>query len=227
MHNVYFKGKSTDEFGLITKDIGRRNKSKEQIERIPIPYRSGDLVIHSGSYESYSRQMVFTVMDNHLLPEIFEWLDGYGELRTDIDEGGFFLASVDEEVEQSPNGPALNDLSISFLVEPFFYLNSGKRVIELKTPKTLLNAGTTESDPIITIYGSGDIKLNVNSQFVSLKGVENSITMDSKNKMCYRDTLNMGKKMIGKYIRFNKGTNAISWTGNVTKVEIIPRWCER
>lgn len=227
MHNVYFKDKSTHDFKLVTKEIGRRKKAKEQVERFPVPYRNGDLIIHSNRYESYNRQMEFTSLEPLEIASILEWLDGYGKLKTDMDEGGFFLASVIDEVEQFSNGPMLNDLKVDFSVDPFFYLDSGDYMIPITAPTTLLNLGTIESEPLITIYGSGDVRLNVNSQFVSLQGIEQSLTMDTRNKVCYRDTLNMGKKMTGEYIRMDKGKNSISWTGNVTKIEILPRWCER
>lgn len=227
LHNVHFKDKSTDDFKLVTKSIGRRKKSKEQIERFPVPFRNGDLIIHSRRYESYEREMEFTSMEPLELSSIYEWLDGYGKLRTDMDEGGFFLASVVDEVDRYPNGPVLNDLKVKFSVDPFFYLDSGDYLITISEPTTLINLGTMESEPLITIYGSGDVRLNVNSQFIDLQGIEQSLTMDSKNKVCYRDTLNMGKKMTGEYIRMDKGSNTISWTGNVTKIEIKPRWCEQ
>lgn len=227
IYDVYFKDKSTHDFDLFTKDIGRRQKAEEKIERIPVPLSSGDLVVHTGEYESYIRQMVFTSKNPHELSEIYEWLDGYGVLKTDQDEGGFFFASVIGEVVQNPNGPDMNDLIVDFLVEPFFYLNSGSRTFELVKETTLINMGSLESRPLIKIYGNGDIKLEVNSQAIQLNGVEESITMDSKLKMCYRDTLNMGRKMIGKYIKFEKGSNTIRWTGNVDKIEVIPRWCDK
>lgn len=227
VYDVFFKSKSTHDFELVTKDIGRRKKAEEKIERTPIPMRSGDLVIHTGEYESYERQMTFTSLKDHELSDIYEWLDGYGKLRTAQDEGGFFYASVSGDIERTSNGPFMNDLTVDFLVEPFFYLDGGERVFNLTETTTLVNLGSLRSEPLIKVYGSGDITLGVNSQIIKLKDVEESITMDAKKVMCYRENLNMGKKMSGKYIKFDKGKNNISWTGNVTKVEVIPRWCDK
>lgn len=227
MLDVYFKGKTSDEFDLVVNDIGRRKKAEEKVERTPIPMSSGDLVTHTGEYESYERQMIFVSRDNQQLSDIYEWLDGYGILRTGHDEGGFFYASVIGGVDRTPIGPLLNELIVTFLVEPFFYLDSGATTFELTEPSTLHNLGSLESQPFVKVYGDGDIQLEVNSQVVQLKDVQESITMDTKLKMCYRDTLNMGRKMIGQYIEFEKGSNVIRWSGNVDKVEIIPRWCDK
>lgn len=227
VYDVYFKSNSTQDFDLLTKDIGRRQKAEEKVIRTPIPFRSGDLVEHTGEYESYFRQMTFTSENIEKLSDIYAWLDGYGILRTDQDEGGFFYASVIGDVTRVPEGPFMNNLTVDFLVEPFFYLDSGEQVFKLTESSILHNLGALESQPLITVYGSGDIKLEVNSQTIQLRDVQESITMDSKLKMCYRDTLNMGRKMIGDYIQFEKGDNVIRWTGNVEKVEVVPRWCDR
>ena len=128
------------------------------------------------------------------------------------------------------NGKYLRDIdtfSVEFSVEPFFYLDSGEIMITGTTAFSLINPGNIYSQPLITVYGSGDITLNINSQFVQLTGVETSITMDSKLALCYRDTLNMGAKMTGEYILMDTGTNNIEWTGSVTKIEITPRWREK
>lgn len=227
MHNVYFKNISSDEFGLVTKDIGRRKRANEQIDRYSVPYRNGELVVHSGKYDSYIRPMLFTVTDPSALPYIYDWLDGYGELRTDKDDGGFFLASVVGEIDHTADGPVLNELAIEFLVEPFFYLNGGDQPIELNAPADVYNKGTLASEPVITVYGAGDVDLTVNSQSVLLEGIVDVITMDTKNKLCYKNDENLGKQMKGQYIQLDKGVNTISWNGDVTKIEIIPRWCER
>ena len=227
MYNIYFNNKSTTDFYLITKDIGRRKRANEQIDQYPVPYRNGDLIIHSNKYNSYTRPMLFTATEPLALPAIYEWLDGSGELRTDLDKGGFFLTSVIGEIDQQPDGPILNELAVEFLVEPFFYLDSGTQKVELTGTTTLINRGTIESEPLITIYGSGDVDFNVNSQIVTVLGIVESITMDTKNLVCYRGNENEGRKMNGEYIRLDKGANAISWTGNITKIEIVPRWCER
>ena len=227
MHNVYFKDESTHNFPLVAKDIGRRKRANEQVDRYTVPYRNGELVIHSGKYDSYERPMLFTLTNLETLSDIYEWLEGYGELRTDMDEGGYFNASVLGEINLTPDGPVLNELAVNFLVEPFFYLDSGNELIELTGLTELQNEGNVESEPVITVYGVGDVDLTVNSQSVLLRGIEESITMDTKLSMCYKSNTNQGRKMKGDYIRLEKGNNTISWNGNVTKVEIIPRWCER
>jgi len=227
MYNVFFKDKSTHDFPLLVTDVGRRQKAAEQIERFEVPYRNGALTIRSDRYESYPREMRMVCTDKDAIGGINEWLDGHGILRTDLDNGGFFVADVVSGLEYENYLRDIDTFGVEFLIEPFFYLDSGEIMITSTAAFSLINPGNIYSQPLITVYGSGYITLNINSQFVQLTGVETSITMDSKLALCYRDTLNMGAKMTGEYILMDTGTNNIEWTGSVTKIEITPRWREK
>ena len=227
MYNVFFKDKSTHDFPLLVTDVGRRQKAAEQIEQFEVPYRNGALTIRSDRYDSYPREMRMVCTDKDAIGGINEWLDGHGVLRTDLDKDGFFIADVVSGLEYENYLRDIDAFSVEFLIEPFFYLDSGEIMITGTTAFSLINPGNIYSQPLITVYGSGDITLNINSKFVQLTGVETSITMDSKLALCYRDTLNMGAKMTGEYILMDTGTNNIEWTGSVTKIEITPRWREK
>jgi phage-related protein len=61
-----------------------------------------------------------------------------------------------------------------------------------------------------------------------LKNVENEIEVDSEIMNCYKSisgvVTNQNNKMYSEFPIIEEGLNNISWTGNVTRVEIIPRW---
>jgi phage-related protein len=40
------------------------------------------------------------------------------------------------------------------------------------------------------------------------------------------DTLQNNKMLVGAFPKLAAGDNNISWAGNVTKIEIVPRWCK-
>lgn len=226
MYNVFFKDKSTYDFPLVTNDIGRRQRAEEEVDRIEIPNRNGPLLVHTGKYNGYERAMKFTLTDYDYLGKVLAWLKGRGYLRTELDPGGYFRASILSDVSVDAASPKLNELSFSFYIDPFFYLDDGVAMRTFLAPGTIINPGTHYAEPIITVFGSGNITLNINSDFVALTNIVDQVTMDSELKVCYRDTLNMGKQMVGEYLTLREGANHISWEGNVTKIEITPRWRE-
>ena len=59
---------------------------------------------------------------------------------------------------------------------------------------------------------------------VELDGITDSITLDTPLIEVYKDTTSMNSCMNGDFPTLLPGQNAISWTGNVTKVVIQPNW---
>ena len=89
---------------------------------------------------------------------------------------------------------------------------------------TITNPGSVYSEPVITVYGSGDITLMVGTDIVELEGISGSITLDSQIHEAYSGTTGMNSAMSGEFPILKPGMNAISWTGNVTKIEVKPNW---
>ena len=86
------------------------------------------------------------------------------------------------------------------------------------------NPGSVYSEPVITVYGSGEITLMVGMVIVELDGITDSITLDAPLMEAYKDTTGMNGCMSGDFPTLLPGQNAISWTGNVTKVVVQPNW---
>lgn len=100
---------------------------------------------------------------------------------------------------------------------------------------SVINRGNTVSKPAITLYGSGTINLSLNGSqiFVINLGDMENITIDSAQMNAYQgesvqNGMLMNRYVIGDYnnLVMNIGTNTISWTGNVTGIEVedFTRW---
>lgn len=95
---------------------------------------------------------------------------------------------------------------------------------------SLVNRGNYVAKPIITIYGSGTINLSLNgAQIFEIDlGDAEYITIDSAGMNAYQGDILMNRSVVGDYddFVFNIGTNEVSWTGNVTSVEVenFTRW---
>lgn len=238
---VWFKDKNNEDFNLVVVDAGRRQRAEEQIDTYEIPYRNDELIIHSGKYKPYTREMEFALLDHDnnyfeydhypyyqlMQGKINEWLSGRGKLRIIPDNNvnnGYFNASVTGGLKYEKFSTQLDSFKVSFKVDPFYYIGSGDNIIT--NPATLYNQFTIYSEPLIKIYGNGDITFNINSQFVHFTGIEESITVDSELQVCYRGTLNQGSKMVGEFPVLEIGKNEFSWTGEVSKLEVTPKWRE-
>ena len=56
------------------------------------------------------------------------------------------------------------------------------------------------------------------------EGITGSITLDSELQESYTGTTSMNSAMSGEFPILKPGMNAISWSGEVTKVEVKPNW---
>ena len=115
--------------------------------------------------------------------------------------------------------------TVTFSCTGLKYMSSGLDLLELATTGIKINnSGDYESKPLLKIFGSGNITISIGSNSFTVNNVNNYVVIDSELKECYKDSTNMGKNMTGDYPILLVGENTISWTGNVTKVELTPRW---
>lgn len=223
---VEFNKTTNKELGLVVTDIGQRKRAKEHVEIIEIEGRSGSIVDRQGTFSSYRRDVTFVNLKRDMAAPIHKWLSGRGILRTSIDEGGFFYADTIDDLTREYIGEDKSYISVSFLVEPFFYLESGNQVMNLTSPVTLQNIGNVYADPIIKLFGTGSGSLMINEQVITLTGIQDHLTIDSRLKVTHKDGLPAGRKMTGPYPTLIEGKNIIGWTGAITRVELIPGWRE-
>ena len=115
---------------------------------------------------------------------------------------------------------------------PFKYRVGGERAIEFNKPQQLYNPERYESYPSIKVYGQGNISIFINNRETKLKNIENTIIIDSNEDVMevYKENngelINLHDNFVGSqnFPYLDSGMNQISWNGNVSKIEIEPRW---
>lgn len=94
---------------------------------------------------------------------------------------------------------------------------------------TLTNRGNVISRPTVTVYGSGNVELAINSVTVLSFAIDDEyITIDADEMNAYHGNTLMNRRVTGDYsdLTLKAGENIISWRGDVTgiKVEDFSRW---
>lgn len=94
---------------------------------------------------------------------------------------------------------------------------------------TLTNRGNVVSRPTVTVYGSGNVELAINSVTVLSFSIDDGyIMIDAEEMNAYHGDALMNRHVTGDYadLRMNVGENVISWRGDVTaiRVEDFSRW---
>ena len=114
------------------------------------------------------------------------------------------------------------EVLLSFNCKPYRKKASDKITITQKN--TVVTNEFMDSEPHIKIFGSGDVDLKIGSQTIKLTNIENYIEIDSELMNCYKDNVNQNNRMSGEFPILKSGDNSVTWSGNVTKIEIEPRW---
>lgn len=224
----WFRFKETDsrEYGILISSVPERVRPERRVKEIEIPGRSGNLTQDEEAYDSYVIQMECSTRGSGRLDEIVAWLNGAGDLTLSTEPDKVYQSSIYNKISIADQIYLYNSFLLQFKVQPFKYnINPFADELTLTAPTIIRNGGTVYSEPIITVCGSGDITLNINGVNFPLYGVNESITIDSEMMEVFKGTANQNSKYGGEtFPRLEVGENAISWTGNVSRVEIQPKW---
>lgn len=118
-----------------------------------------------------------------------------------------------------------SEFPVIFNCRPFKYAVENDLMNIISSGTAIINPGTVESEPVMNIYGSGDIVLKVNDEQISFKDVTEKIIVNSVIQDCYDDAgNNLNGKMTGKFPKLKPGENIIEWSGDVVKAELLPNW---
>lgn len=224
----WFRFKETDsrEYGILISSVPERVRPERRVKEIEIPGRSGNLTQDEETYDAYVISMECSTRGSDRMDEIITWLNGAGDLTLSTEPDKVYQASIYNKISISDQIYLYNSFLLQFKVQPFKYnINPFADELTLTAQTIIRNGGTVYSEPIITVYGSGDITLTINEKDFPLYSVDGSITIDSEMMEVFKGTANQNSKYGGEtFPRLEVGENAISWTGNVSRVEIQPKW---
>lgn len=193
-----------------------------------VPGRSGSLTTLEGDdvYDDLVLTATCFIRDANRITEIAAWLKGSGKVTFANRQGGFYYARIVNQIsfEKILRGKPHRSFAVNFRCQPFWCADAVPPITLTASPSTITNPGNVPSEPVITVYGSGEITLMVGLNIVELEGVSGSITLDSPLTEAYSGTTSMNDKMNGDFPTLVPGMNAVSWSGSVTKIEVHPNW---
>ena len=223
MNYCIFKDINSRELGLYMERCPEKISPKRRDETFTVPGRHGNLTTTDGAFDSYIRSAEFIVNNEKRIDEICAHFKGSGWLIFSNEPDRKYKARVANQIEFSHIIRCLKRFIVEFEVQPFGYDVFEQKIMKT-APFNLFNIGTFEAEPIITIFGAGNITLYVNNQNIYLKEIADSITIDSEMQNAYNGAASMNNKMSGEFPILSLGENHITWLGNVTKLEIQPNW---
>ena len=153
------------------------------------------------------------------------WLNGDGKVIFGNQDDRYYKARINNKVPLSTIiEKQLYNFPIEFRCQPFGYLLDGVNPIEITRKGTTIYNGkaTHESLPLIIVYGSGSTAITINNRTFNITDINDGhIKIDSSIPEVLEGK---GKYMKGQFPYLDIGENVISWSGNISKIEITPNW---
>lgn len=221
-----FKDISSLDKNITIKKTPPFSKPKLRGEKISIPGRHGSLFFSEESYDDVVMPIECFVKSDNLAEaarDIKGWLNGEGNLSFSEDPEVFYKAKVVNYFDISYLIRNYGEFVVLMDLEPFSY-KLGVQDLTLIEGGTIYNPGTIESQPIITIYGNGNLAITINGNSINLNGISGSIVIDSVLQDAYSGSSNLNNQMSGDFPIFKVGANTISWSGAVSYIVVKPNW---
>jgi len=223
-----WNGVSCAQYGIYVSEQPPITIPSERATHTNVPGRPGSLTTLEGEdvYDDLVLTATCFLSDPSQIPSIAAWLKGSGTITFANRPGGFYYARVANQIsfEKILRGNMHRAFAVNFRSKPFWYTENVEPITLTESGTFITNPGSVYSEPVITVYGSGDITLMVGTTVVELTGIDGSITLDTPLMEAYKDTTGMNGSMSGDFPTLVPGANAVSWNGNVTSVVIQPNW---
>lgn len=214
---------------------------KYDVDFLEIPGRDGDLIAGNGRFPNV--QVTYSVFVpaktiselSRKITAVKAWLysglDSYHTLSDTYDTAFFRHAVYAGKLNIEDEMNRIGVFTISFSCKPFRYDEAGTVSTTLSASgETLLNPHPFISRPIIRIEGNGKGTLTIQSEGSNatwnFSTIDGYVEADSEQMNFYKDAEPKNDTVSGNgFPLLYPGENTISYSGGITAVSVIPRWC--
>lgn len=249
MNSFTFDGiNSLETFDLYISEKNIYSAPERDMTFTSVPGRNGDVIIDNGRYQNASISYTVSFLD---LPSkaigIKQWLlrPGYKILSDSYQPGWFRYAVNSNALDISELVEGAGSFQLVFNCKPLMYSDGGQIATSIAySGTTMENEYMFDSLPLIVIHlssNTGNTTLFVTHDDGSqtehrIKALNDltpstikDIYIDSELMSVYNGSTLLNQKIDPDHFDgfpiLKPGTNTISWSGNVTSIDVTPRWC--
>ncbi len=230
MNKFTFNGISSEDFGLYVSKKNIFSTPARKGKLISVPGRNGDIIEDDESFENVPISYTVGLKNiTSVISDVNGWLckdGGYFRLSDTYQPGYFRMACHRSATNVNEMLQNVGTAQILFSCKPFRYSEIGQQATTFTSSGYIENPEEFESEPLIRIYGSGNVTLQINGDAFLVKNISSYIDIDSELMACYYgNTLKNSSIGFASFPILQSGSNRIAWSGGtVSKVEVTPRW---
>ncbi|MEA5014860.1 MAG: hypothetical protein VB099_09895 [Candidatus Limiplasma sp.] len=160
------------------------------------------------------------------IPGLCAWFKERGKVTFARRQGGFYHARIVSQTsfEKILRGNPHRSFAANFRCKTFWYA-TGATPIKATSPGAFIaSPGSVGAEPVTAAHGSGYATLMAGMAIAGLFGIFGSITLDTPVMEAYSGVASANSRMSGGFPILLPGTNAVRWSGNISRVVIQPNW---
>ena len=230
---ITWNGVASDTFGIYVEKAPDLNRPERKLDIYNVPGRNGSIIRMQDAWENVDQnyEIVAGSSTRGSAPSywrnVADWLfsaKGYAELSDDFEHGyyrrAFFMGPVDVENLMAEYGRA----TITFNCDPRRFMVAPAQTFT--AAGTITNPTRYTAKPKVVVngtnYGSGTI--SVGGHTMQIDTIRNGMVIDAEaqNATNSAGTSNYNNDVTGDWPQLVSGSNTISFTGDITSLEITP-----
>lgn len=231
IHYFTLDGKTSRSFGLYISGSGAFNAPERAVETLEVPGRNGNLIVDQGRFKNVTQSYkAFIPKDFAVNAEaVRAWLlskTSYRRLEDTYNPDVYRMARFAGPI--SWNVRALcagGEAELLFDCKPQRFLKSGESKLTITQQTMLQNPTSFPALPLLTVYGSGAGSVQIGDQSIAISSISDHVLIDCELQDAYKGSENKnGTISLSEFPSLDPGTTEISFSGGVTKIDLIPRW---
>lgn len=237
MGEIVFNGYSSTDFGIHVERPPVYSIAEQEYDVQHVLGRNGDVVSPLESYKNVSQPYdisvgSLTVPYDELATRLAQWLhsaDGYARLTDSWNPTTYRLAMYKEALNLSNIMHHGGRVTITFDCMPQRFLLAGETAVYLTEATVFTNPTIYTALPTIIVSGTGSGVIGIGNRAVTVSHLDlGDITISSSLQDAYSngglENRNSDTALSGGWPILPAGDTEVSFTGDITYVEVIPNW---
>lgn len=222
---------------LYIRKVPNLNRSAQKIDVFSVPARDGDIILQQGAWSNQIQEYEVYIGDGDAAAaasELASWLfnlQGYQELKDGWETDVYRLAYLTNPWEIESIMGQVGHVTLAFSCVPKRYLESGRAITTLFQTGTIQNPTAFTAQPLIRVTGTvdGEGTIDCGGNTLGIEFPVASMFIDCENLQAYSTDglLFYNSYITGSFPVIPTGTQTFAITGDISSVEITPRWFRR
>ena len=227
-----FNGISSDDLDFVVETGDILSSAEYDVEFEEIPGMNGDVSFSKKRFKNkevtYELATVRNITSRAV--SLHSWLfsdpEKYCRLEDSVTPDFYYMAMFLGPADIETKVMRFGKTEIEFTRKPQRFYKSGETAVTVTSSETLVNPSKMTANPLIRVYGHGTV--NVGDVQVTVAEHSNPyVDIDCDRRYSAYDSERMNEYITltdHKYPELKAGNTGVSISGDITKVEVTPRW---